>query len=203
MERQEGREQPYSIIHHLQDTNPSPELCPLTEEFSASKDMNFRPQAARVPYNDNMLLRMEQFARNAYNPNETLNKYHLPLSTLPPEFHLQSSSRFSGKHSHPQVSIPFGDLGDLPIEKASTQQVHWSYAADAYEISNPMRSLGIQGNPNLASGSSGFNLDGGSSYSSYPLMSRQKRPEEEAVGEWQQRRALQSSAAEVTVVLTV
>ncbi|XP_022871834.1 uncharacterized protein LOC111390940 [Olea europaea var. sylvestris] len=175
MERQEGREQPFSIIHHLQDPNPNQELCPSTEEFSASKDLNFRPQAARVPYNNNMLLRMDQFARNTYNTNETLNKYHLPLSTLPPEFRLQSSSRFAGKHSHQQVTMPFGDLVDLPIVEANTHQTQWSYSTDAYEISNPLRSLGIQGHQNLASGSSGFNHDGGSSFSHYPLMSRQKR----------------------------
>ncbi|KAL2549371.1 Uncharacterized protein Fot_10901 [Forsythia ovata] len=124
-------------------------------------------QAAQVPNNNNALFPVDQFTQNTCSTNETLNTYHLPLSTLPPEFRVPSSSRFSGQQLHPQVSMPLGNISDLRLMNADI--------AHAQGISYPVRSQGIQGHPNLAAGSNSSNLDGGSSsYSLYPLVSGQK-----------------------------
>ncbi|KAL2549375.1 Uncharacterized protein Fot_10905 [Forsythia ovata] len=163
---------PFDVAHssHLRSGEIIAENIELSQSQSPAPMLDISQnqyllQAAQVPNNNNVLLPVDQFAQNT---NEMLNTYHLPLSTLPPEIRLPSSSRLARKQLQPQVSMPLGNLSDLRLINADI--------AHAHGISYPMRSPGIQGHPNLASGSNSFHHDGGSSSNSlYPFMSGQKK----------------------------
>ncbi|KAL2526291.1 hypothetical protein Adt_11345 [Abeliophyllum distichum] len=103
---------PFDVPHssHLRSGEIIAENIELSQSQSPAPMLDISQnqyllQAAQVPNNNNVLLPFDQFAQNTCSPNETLNTYHLPLSTLPPEFRLPSSSRFAGQQLHPQVSV--------------------------------------------------------------------------------------------------